>query len=372
MSKRDYYEVLGVSKSASAAEIKTAYRKLAKQYHPDKLKDGTSDTKMQELNQAYEVLSDENKRRKYDQYGHDAEKYGQGFGGFSGFEGFSGGDFSGFGGFEDIFNMFTGKGSSRRNRPMQGDDLEKEIEISFIDSIVGTDLKIEAQKYNLCLFCKGSGNDSSATMNTCSTCDGHGKIQRNKSSLFGSRTFVYEQCHSCNGSGRISSQKCKHCKGHKYQKEIKTIKINILPGTKNESVVKLSGYGSPGYNGGPSGDLYIVIRVRPHKYYQRVENDLYLQLPVSFLDILKESTISIPTPWGEKRIKLSKKYNSEKTIKVPNAGIKTSKGFNDLKLVLKVVMPDLDKKTTKELLEATKNFKDKTSSDFVASVLKAK
>ncbi|VEU74613.1 Heat shock protein DnaJ [Mycoplasmopsis citelli] len=365
--KRDYYEVLGVSKGASAQEIKSAYRKLAMKYHPDKSKESDAQQKMQEINEAYEVLSDENKRKNYDQFGHDGAN-AQGFGGqgFSDFEGFGGfGDF-----FQDLFGSFSGSSRRRSNAPQKGEDQSMIFEISFLDSYNGFSQTRKLPKYELCLFCNGSGASSSADIKSCGTCNGSGHIQKRINSIFGAQ-IVSSECRTCAGTGKIIAKPCGECRGHKYIKTQKEIKINIPAGVTSGTLLKCTGFGSPGYNGGPAGDLYLKIHVNAHKYFLRSGDDLILDFPVSFADILQEKVVEVPTPNGTTKIQLKKSYLEPKTISLSGLGFKRGNRSGNMKLNLKIIIPDYASRQRKEINKILENISDKTNQDFVRAVNKA-
>lgn len=365
-NKRDYYEVLGVSKNATEQEIKSAYRKLAMKYHPDKSKEPDADKKMQEINQAYEILSDPKKRQNYDQFGHDAENAN--FAGSSG--GFQG--FGGFGDFSDIFGDIFGFGKSSRrntNAPQKGQDKEMIYEISFIDSFNGITDSRKFPKYDLCLFCNGTGANKAKGSKTCSTCNGQGSQRRRVNTIFGAQ-MISEECQTCNGTGQIYVEKCEHCKGAKYIKTEKDIKINIPAGVTDGSILKCTGYGHPGINGGRSGDLFLHIKIKPHKYFERLGDDIILDFPVSFADILQEKVVEVPTPNSVQKIKLKKTYLESKTIKISGEGFRRNGKTGDMKLNLKIIIPDYSSKERKELIKVLEQIQDTTNKDFVTRVKK--
>ncbi|WP_322900425.1 DnaJ C-terminal domain-containing protein [Mycoplasmopsis felis] len=366
-NKRDYYEVLGVSKTATEKEIKTAYRNLAKKYHPDKLKDGTSDAKMQELNEAYEVLSDSNKRSNYDNFGH------QGANGF-GNHGFSGeGGFGGFGDiFKDFFSGFGGFSSSnshKKNAPRRGDDLKYYKKISFKQMLYGDTIQEKMYKHESCLNCGGSGAQSSSDIINCSNCHGSGVVYQTVNSMFG-RVQQETKCRTCSGKGKIIQKSCSICKGKGHEKVLKTINIPVPQGAKEGMQVKLAGFGNPGKNSGPSGDLYIEFNIEENKFFKRDGMDLYLDYPVSVFDIMQEKEVLVPGPYGEFKIKLSKNYESGQIIKIIGKGIKSKYGSGDLKLLLKFIIPDISRKETKKILESLEGLSDKTSIDYMEKVQK--
>jgi len=293
--KRDYYEVLGIQKGASDDEIKKAFRKGAMKYHPDKNPgDKEAEEKFKEINEAYEVLSDPDKKSKYDRFGHAGvdPSFGGGPGGFGGF-----GGAGGFG-FDDIFDMFGGAfgGGSRgrrRNGPQKGQDLQKTLTIDFTEALFGVHKEIEINKDVKCKTCDGSGAEPGTGKKTCDQCGGSGQISQVSNTPFG-RFQNVTTCPKCGGSGQMIEHPCKDCGGSgRIRKKVK-IKVDIPAGVDNDSVVTLRGQGGPGVNGGPDGDLYIVINVRPHSTYKRKGDDLYLDLPITFDEAALGAKLSVP------------------------------------------------------------------------------
>ena len=299
--KRDYYEVLGVQKNASEDEIKKAYRKLAMKYHPDRNPgDKAAEEKFKELNEAYEVLSDPDKKNKYDRFGFAGvdPSYGGGAGGFGDFGGFGG--FGGAGGmnFEDIFDMFGsfGGGSrrgSRRNGPMKGRDLQKTVTIDFTDALFGCSKQIELSKDVKCKTCDGSGARPGTGRKTCDQCGGNGQISQVSNTPFG-RFQNVTTCPKCGGTGQVVESPCPDCSGTGRIRRTVKIKVDIPAGVDTDSIVTLRGQGEPGINGGPDGDLYIVVNVRPHSTYKRRGNDLYLDLPITFDQAALGAKVQVP------------------------------------------------------------------------------
>ncbi|WP_036450785.1 DnaJ C-terminal domain-containing protein [Mycoplasmopsis opalescens] len=355
--KKDFYEILGVSKDATDAEIKAAYRKLAMEYHPDKLKDGSSDKKMQELNEAYEVLRDKTKRENYDRYGNPDGQQGFDFGGGAGdiFSNF----FSGFSGFSDLFG-----GSSRTNNtPTKGRDYMMNKEISFMDSIMGREITEKLTKHELCDHCSGSGAESLNDIKTCSTCNGRGSVRQVVKTPFG-QMETSSVCSKCYGQGKEITKKCSVCKGKQYLKKEKKVTFSIPEGVESGERKKIPGYGERGENGGPSGDLYVQFIVKEHKYYVRKGLNLYLDLPVSFIDIMSSKVVKVPTPYGEVSFKLKPEYQNDRSLVIPNKGVKKSGRQGDLVITLKVNIPNLSRLDKEKVLSVFENIHDSVNEDF--------
>ena len=297
--KRDYYEVLGLKKGASDDEIKKAFRKMAMKYHPDKNPgDKSAEEKFKEINEAYAVLSDPDKKDKYDRFGHAGVDPNAGFGG-GGF----GGGFGGFGGFEDIFDMFGGafsgfggggRSGARRNGPRKGSDLQKSLTIDFEEAAFGTKKQIRINKFVKCKTCDGSGAAPGTSKKQCTKCGGSGEVRTAQRTPLGTFQSV-SPCPDCNGTGEINETPCRDCGGSGRVKENVTISINIPAGVDNDSVIPIKGQGEPGINGGPDGDLYIVINVKPHKLFERRGQDLWLEIPITFDQAALGDDIVVPT-----------------------------------------------------------------------------
>ena len=305
--KRDYYEVLGVGKDASEADIKKAYHKLAMKYHPDKNPgDKAAEEKFKEANEAYEILSDPDKKSKYDRFGFAGvdPSYGGGagqggFGGFGGFGNFGGG-FGGGGAsvnFDDIFDMFGGMagGGSRRRRggPQKGRDLQKVVTIDFTDALFGCTKQIELNKDVKCKTCSGSGAKPGTKKKTCDQCGGSGQVTQVSNTPFG-RFQNVSTCPKCHGTGKIIETPCQDCGGTGMKRKTVKLKVDIPAGVDTDSIVTLRGQGEPGANGGPDGDLYIVVNVRPHSTYKRRGSDLYLEMPITFSQAALGAKVQVP------------------------------------------------------------------------------
>lgn len=298
--KRDYYDVLGLKKGASDAEIKKAFRKKAMEYHPDKNPgDKKAEENFKAVNEAYGILSDAQKKERYDRFGHAGVDPNAGFG-QGGFGGGAGG--AGFGGFEDIFDMFGGMfgggganayNRQRRNGPAKGQDLQAPITIAFDEAVFGTKKDIKLNKYVVCDACKGSGAEPGTSKVKCPNCGGTGEVHTTQKTPFGSFQSV-SPCANCNGTGEINEHPCKKCGGAGKVKKSITISVNIPAGVDNDSVITLRGQGEPGRNGGPDGDLYVIISVKPHKLFKRAGQDVQVEIPISFSQAALGDNIVVP------------------------------------------------------------------------------
>ena len=301
--KRDYYEVLGLNKGASEEEIKKAFRKMALKYHPDRNPgDKDAEEKFKEVNEAYSILSDPEKKDKYDRFGHAGVDPNAGFGGAGGF----GGGFGGFGGFEDIFSdLFGGGGgfggfggfgggAARRNAPMKGRDLQKDLTISFEEAAFGTKKSIRITKYVKCETCNGEGTAEGTRKKTCPKCGGSGQVRTVQNTPLG-RFQSTTPCPDCGGKGTIIEKPCPDCHGSGKVRKTITINVDIPAGVDNDSVIPIRGQGDPGENGGPNGDFYVVISVKPHELFRRDRDNLYIdEITVPTL----EDKVSYKVPAG--------------------------------------------------------------------------
>ena len=293
-NKRDYYEVLGVAKDADEAAIKKAYRQLAKKYHPDvNPGDKDAEEKFKEVNEAYQTLSDPQKRATYDQFGPDGPQAGFGGGGFGGFSGFEGG---GFGGFEDIFSSFFGggMGGATRNGPVPGDDLRYDLTISFEEAAKGCEKEINLVRDEECPTCHGSGAKPGSKVDTCPNCHGTGQERVVSNTPFG-RIQNVRTCSRCRGEGKIISEPCAKCHGRGKVRVSKRRTIKVPAGIDNGQVLTIRGQGGLGERGGEPGDLMIVITVKPHKLFKRREDNLYIDLPLTFTQAALGAEIDVPT-----------------------------------------------------------------------------
>lgn len=324
MSKRDYYEVLGVAKGATDAEIKKAYRKLARKYHPDVSQDNKeeAEAKFKEVSEAYEILSDSEKRSRYDQFGHaGTDPNGFGAGGFGG----AGADFGGFG---DIFDMFFGGGAggARRSGPQKGGDLRYDMELSFQEAAFGLEKDIEIMRTENCDECGGSGAAPDSQVKTCPTCHGSGQIQYTQNTPFG-RIVQSRTCNSCHGEGKIIEKPCPACHGRGKVRRNRTIHVKIPAGIDNDSRMRVAGQGEPGAKGGPPGDLYLFIRVRPHKIFARRGNDVYCEVKINFPQAALGDEIEVPTLEGKAELKIPSGTQNGTTFRLRNQGIPDVRGY---------------------------------------------
>lgn len=355
MAKRDYYEVLGLSKGASQDEIKRAYRQLAKKYHPDINKEPDAEAKFKEINEAYDTLSDEQKKARYDQFGFDDPTGGAGFGGFggSGFSGFGG---SGFGGFEDIFSSFFGGGSSRSNAngPKQGQDVEKNMTISFEDAVYGCKKKIRITVEDECTHCGGTGAYSKSDIKICPKCKGQGRVFIRQQTIFGQST-VQTTCPDCHGTGKIISKKCDQCNGKGRIKRTKDVEVTIPAGIDTGMTLRMAGCGEAGINGGPAGDLYITFTVTPHKNFERDGQDIILNVPISFTQAALGDTIEVPTIDSPVNLKIPAGTQSETKFRLRGKGTKNPKsassGRGDQYVIVHVQTPTNLTSEERDLLE---------------------
>lgn len=347
MSKRDFYDVLGVNRDASDDEIKKAYRKLAMKYHPDRNPDNPkAEEHFKEAKEAYEILSDAQKRAAYDQYGHagiDPQAgMGGGFGGFGGAGGFS----DAFGG---IFDEIFGGGGARggRSNVYRGADLRYNLEITLEQAAFGTETKIRIPTMEVCESCKGTGAKAGTQPKTCPTCQGSGQV-RLQQGFFS----IQQTCPKCHGTGKFIAEPCGSCHGAGRVKQHKTLAVKIPAGVDEGDRIRLSGEGEHGINGGPSGDLYVQIHLKPHPVFQREGNDLHCEMPISFTTAALGGEIEIPTLDGAAKLRIPEETQSGKTFRLRGKGIKgvRSHGHGDLLCHVMVETPVNLTERQKELL----------------------
>ena len=363
MNKRDYYEVLGVSKTADEKEIKSAFRKLAKKYHPDVSKEPDAAEKFKEAQEAYAVLSDEQKRKQYDQYGHAA---------FDGMNGGAGFDFSDFD-FSDIFGDLFGSafgggfsnfggfggGSSRGSRARRGADKLMRVDLSFEEAVFGCKKNIKVDVYEECDECNGKGGKGEKS---CSTCHGSGSVTTQQNTLFGA-FMTRTTCPDCNGKGKTYSSICSDCRGTGKVKENKTLEVKVPAGVDSGNQLRLSGKGDSGSNGGSNGDLYLEFRVKDHELFERDGNDIYLELPITIPEAVLGCKKDIPTLYGNVKLTIEGGANTGDKHRLKGKGIEDlhsgSKG--NMYVVINVVIPDKIDKKQKKLFEELNDTNLKTS-----------
>ena len=351
--KRDYYEVLGVDRGADDATIKKAYRQLAKKYHPDANPgDKEAEAKFKEASEAYAVLSDAEKRRQYDQFGHAAFEGGAGGAGGGGFD-FSGMDFSDM--FGDIFGDFFGGGSRRSsNGPMKGANLRTSVRITFEEAIFGCEKEIELVLKDECKTCNGTGAKPGTTPETCSKCGGKGKVVFSQQSLFGMVQNVRE-CPDCRGTGKIIREKCPDCRGTGYVSSRKRIKVNIPAGIDNDQSVRIRDKGEPGVNGGPRGDLLVEVVVSPHPVFQREDMNIYSTAPISYAQAVLGGETRISTVDGEVIYEVKPGTQTDTRIRLKGKGVPSLRNKNyrgDHYVTLVVQVPTNLTAEAKEALRA--------------------
>jgi molecular chaperone DnaJ len=334
-SKRDYYEVLGLGREATPEEIKKAYRKLARQYHPDvNPGDSESEARFKEIKEAYDILSDPQKRENYDRFGH--QEGAQGFGGFGGF-----GDFRDFtSGFEDIFDTFFGGGfTTGRNRQAsasrRGADLRYDLEISLKDAVQGKETFINVPRAENCPECNGTGAKNGAQPVTCSTCGGTGQQQVVKNTAFG-RFVSIRTCEKCHGEGRIIKEYCARCRGEGRILRERKIEIKIPAGVDSGSKLRIPGEGEAGTRGGTPGDLYVIIHVRPHEIFKRQDNDLICEIPVSFVQAALGGELEVPTLDGKAKLRIPEGTQPGAVFRLKGKGVPSLRGFGKGDQLVKV------------------------------------
>jgi molecular chaperone DnaJ len=325
MAKRDYYSVLGVNRDASEEDIKKAYRKLAMKHHPDRNPDDkTSEEKFKEAKAAYEILSDARKRAAYDQFGHAGVDPSAGFGA-AGARGFGGGE--GFGGFADAFGDIFGEifgnagpgagGRGRGNGVYRGTDLRYNLELSLEEAARGTEAKIRIPALEQCATCHGSGAKPGTQPKTCPTCHGQGQVRVSQGFF-----SIQQTCPQCHGTGRIIPEPCPTCAGAGRIKRHKTLSVKIPAGVDQDDRVRLAGEGEAGLNGGPPGDLYVVVNLKPHPVFQRDNSDLHCEMPISFTTAALGGEIEIPTLDGHAKLKIPPETQTGQVFRLRNKGIK--------------------------------------------------
>lgn len=327
MAKKDYYEVLGLSRTASEDEIKRAYKKLAMKHHPDRNPDDASaEEKFKEIKEAYEILSDAQKRSAYDQFGHAGVDGSAG--GFGGGQGFGGG---GFGGFGDIFSDIFGGGGRGFNGPRPGDDLEYRLTLTLEQAVAGAKIDIQIPRREVCDSCHGTGAADGSSVETCSTCGGHGKVRVQQGFFVVERT-----CHTCHGKGKIIKKPCSKCHGEGFVTRNKTLTVSIPAGVDEGDRIRLSGQGEAGDVGAPPGDLYVRISLQPHAIFKRQGDTLFCEMPLSFTTAALGGEIEVPTLDGRVNLKIPAGTQTGRKFKIGGKGVKSVRSGRQGDLICQV------------------------------------
>ncbi|HEX54643.1 MAG: molecular chaperone DnaJ [Candidatus Altiarchaeales archaeon] len=355
MAKRDYYEILGVDRDATPEEIKRAYRRLAKKYHPDVCKDPDAEEKFKEISEAYEVLIDPEKRANYDRFGHSSTRE------FFGKEGFDWSDFTHFHDiadlFErdffgrDIFEIFFGS-RGRRPGPRRGDDLRCDVEISLEDAATGVEKEISVFRTETCDLCNGSGARSSNDVRTCPDCNGTGQKRSEKKTIFGHFVSV-TTCSRCGGSGKIITALCPRCNGSGSIKRTRRIRVRVPAGVDDGHTLRIRGEGESGIRGGPPGDLYVVVHVKPHEVFERRGDDIFTEIPITFSQAALGTEIEVPTLMSKARIRIPAGTDSGTVFRLKGEGMPRlgRRGRGDEYVRVKVVTPKRLTRRERELFE---------------------
>ena len=349
MNNTEYYDRLGLSKDASQDEIKRAYRKMSKKYHPDINKEPGAEEKYKEVQEAYETLSDDQKRAAYDQYGPDGAN---GFGGQGSFGGFDGG--AGFGGFEDIFSSFFGGGATRNpNAPRQGDDLQYRVNLSFEEAVFGAEKEIHYNREVTCKTCSGSGAKPGTSPVTCGRCHGHGVINVDTQTPLGMMRRQVT-CDVCHGTGQEIKDPCQTCRGTGREKQSHTVSVKIPAGVETGQQIRLAGQGEAGFNGGPYGDLFVVINVNPSDKFTRDGSTIYYTLNISFVQAALGDTVEVPTVHGNVEMVIPAGTQTGKTFRLKGKGAPRLRGGSqgDQLVTVKIVTPTKLNDAQKEALLA--------------------
>ena len=354
-NKRDYYEVLGVEKGASADEIKRAYRKKAMQFHPDRNPDNPeAEAKFKEAGEAYEVLSDDDKRARYDQYGHAGVDPNFGAGGYGGYGGGGFGGFSGFGDFGDIFSDIFGGGGSRAssaNAPRRGENVGARVEITFEEAAFGVEKEVTAARIENCAACSGSGSADGA-VETCDRCRGTGQV-RTTQNFMGMTMQSTAACPQCNGKGKVIKNPCSSCKGKGKVRRNKKVNVRVPAGVDDEQMVRVKGEGNVGANGGPNGDLMVEVNIKPHKIFQREGMNVICEMPISFTQAALGAEIQVPTLDGNVKYTIPEGTQTDTVFRLRDKGIpdvynKSRRGDQLVRVVVET--PTKLNKEQKELL----------------------
>lgn len=374
-NKRDYYETLGVKKNASKDEIKSAYRKLAKTYHPDNKETG-NEAKFKEIQEAYDILYDDQKRSAYDQFGFAAFEQAGGNPGANPFEG----GFSGFGGdgesiFGDIFSSFFGGGrrQQKSSGPRRGDDRIVTMNIDFMDAVKGGEFTITLNVDEKCPKCQGTGAKDQNSIKTCGQCGGRGYVRSQRRTILGVME-TQDTCPTCGGAGKIISEKCTECGGKGYTRKKKDIDVKVYPGINTGQQIVVTGYGERGYAGGPNGNLVVEVKVKPHPDFVREGNDIHITVPVDFVDAALGAKITVPTVYGEVELTVPSGTQPGQILKMRGQGVKDGRSgrSGDQYVHIKVAVPTSLSREQKRILEELKSATPKSESESFMDKLRKK
>ncbi len=344
MSQRDYYEVLGVARSASQDEIKAAFRKLARQYHPDVNKEPDAEEKFKELNEAYGVLSDPQKRARYDQYGR------AGLGDMGGFHDYSM-DFGDL--FEGLFeSMGFSSGRRVRRTPRRGRDIQYQVDLSFEEAVFGVEKEVEITRDETCSACKGSGAEPGTAPQRCATCNGQGEVRQMRQTILGA-IVQSTTCPTCGGRGETIATPCKTCRGSGLERKTVRKKVSIPPGVTNGNQVRMPGEGQPGALGGPNGDVYLLLNVRPHMFFKRREDDILLNLDINLAQAVLGAEVEVPTVDGKAKLSIPAGTQPGKVFTLKARGVPHLRhtGRGDQLVIVNVDIPTKLSKEQRELFE---------------------
>jgi molecular chaperone DnaJ len=346
MPKRDYYEVLGVARSASVDEIKVSFRKLARKYHPDVNKEADAEEKFKEINEAFMVLSDDQKRSVYDRYGHEGLRSAGGMPDWNNINPF------------DIFEQFFGGGfggfstQQRRNAPRRGEDLYYSVTLEFEEAAAGAEKELKITRDEVCTKCSGSGAEPGTSKETCRTCGGRGEVRQTRQTFLGSMVQV-TTCPECMGKGQVITSKCSQCSGRGFERKTLKKTIPVPAGVDNGTQIRMAGEGQPGRNNGPRGNLYIEIKVKPHKFFKRRKDDVLLDLNINIAQATLGAEIKVPTLEGEEKLVIPAGTQPGKIFKLRNKGIPHLRGSGkgDQLIIINIEIPSRLTADQRELFE---------------------
>jgi molecular chaperone DnaJ len=341
MSDRDFYDVLGVGRNASDDEIKGAFRKLARQYHPDVNKEPDAEEKFKEINEAYGVLSDADKRARYDRFGR------EGLGNMGGFHDYTA-DFSDI--FDELFGQFGFSSGRSRRSPRRGQDLQLQISLTFEEAVFGVEREIQFEREEVCSRCKGSGAEPGTTPTRCTTCGGQGQVRQVRQTILGQMVQT-TTCPTCDGRGEVITSHCKTCRGSGLERKAVKKKVQIPPGVDVGTQIRLAGEGNPGTLGGPNGSLFLVLDVQPHKFFKRRENDILLNLDINIAQAVLGAEIEVPTMDGDAKLKIPSGTQPGKVFHLKGKGVPHLRRKDHRGDQLVLVNVEIPAKLTKEQRE---------------------